>query len=80
VLLGPAPPPDVLRAHVAALIAGYRIPPHTVAEPPLTGPPAAVAERLQSYAAAGARHIVLGLIADDWHQQCDLLAEAVNLT
>jgi len=49
------------------------------AQLPLTGPPAAVAERLGSYASASARHIVLGLIGDDWRQQCDLLAEAVRL-
>jgi alkanesulfonate monooxygenase SsuD/methylene tetrahydromethanopterin reductase-like flavin-dependent oxidoreductase (luciferase family) len=79
VLLGAAPSADVLNAHVAALISGYGIPPRIATELPLTGPPAAIAERLRSYAAAGARHIVLGLIGDDWHQQCDLLAEAVNL-
>jgi alkanesulfonate monooxygenase SsuD/methylene tetrahydromethanopterin reductase-like flavin-dependent oxidoreductase (luciferase family) len=78
-LLGAALPDKALDAHVGALISGYGIPPHVAAQLPLTGPPAAVAERLQSYAAAGARHIVLGLISDDWHQQCDLLAEAARL-
>jgi hypothetical protein len=28
---------------------------------------------------ASDRHIVLGLISDDWREQCDLLAEAVAL-
>jgi alkanesulfonate monooxygenase SsuD/methylene tetrahydromethanopterin reductase-like flavin-dependent oxidoreductase (luciferase family) len=79
VLLGEALPDGALDAHVGALISGYGIPPHVAAKLPLTGPPAAVAERLGSYASAGARHIVLGLIGDDWHQQCDLLAEAVRL-
>lgn len=78
--LGAAPTPDMLSAHVAALVSGYGIPPHVAAELPLTGPPAAVAERLRSYATVGARHIILGLISDDWRQQCDFLAEAVNLT
>lgn len=79
VLLGAVLPSGTLNAHVSALISGYGIPPHLAAGLPLTGPPAAVAERLRSYAAAGARHIVLGLIGDDWHQQWDLLAEAVRL-
>jgi alkanesulfonate monooxygenase SsuD/methylene tetrahydromethanopterin reductase-like flavin-dependent oxidoreductase (luciferase family) len=56
------------------------IPADIARELPLHGSPAAVAERLCSYAEAGAQHIVLGLISDDWRQQCDLLAEAVRLT
>ena len=79
VLLGAAALSDVLSAHVGALISGYGVPAHVAPELPLTGAPAAVGERLRAYAAAGARHIVLGLISDDWHQQCDLLAEAVRL-
>jgi len=79
VLLGEARPDGALEAHVGALISGYGIPPRVAAELPLTGPPAAVAERLRSYASAGARHIVLGLIGDGWRQQCHLLAEAVAL-
>jgi hypothetical protein len=79
VLLRAALPNGALDAHVGALTSGYGIPPHVAAGLPLTGPPAAVAERLRSYAAVGARHIVFGLISDDWHQQSDLLAEAVRL-
>lgn len=80
VLLGARVPGSALDAHIAALAGGYRIPADIARELPLHGPPAAVAERLYSYAEAGAQHIVLGLISDDWRQQCDLLAEAVRLT
>jgi alkanesulfonate monooxygenase SsuD/methylene tetrahydromethanopterin reductase-like flavin-dependent oxidoreductase (luciferase family) len=80
VLLGAAPPCDLLDAHVSALTSGYRVPPDVAPSIPLTGPPAAVAEGLRSYSAAGAQHVVLGLIDnDDWHRQCDLLAEALSL-
>jgi hypothetical protein len=48
---------------------------------PVDRPPAAVAEGLRSYSAAGTQHVVLGLIGDDdWHRQCELLAEAASLT
>ena len=80
VLLGADLPTGALDAHIAALVDGYRIPADVAAKLPLSGSPAAVAERLLSYADAGARHIVLGLIGGDWRQQCDLLAEAVGLT
>lgn len=80
VLLGANLPASLLDTHVAALVSGYRIPPDVAPAIPLTGPPAAVAERLRSYAAAGARDVVLGLVNnDDWRRQCDLLAEAVAL-
>jgi hypothetical protein len=61
VLLGEALPDGALDAHVGALISGYGIPPHVAVKLPLTGPPATVAERLRSYASAGAQHIVLGI-------------------
>lgn len=79
VLLGADLPSRALDAHVADLVDGYRIPADVAAKLPLSGPPAAVAERLHSYAASGARHIVLGLIGSNWRQQCDLLAEAARL-
>jgi alkanesulfonate monooxygenase SsuD/methylene tetrahydromethanopterin reductase-like flavin-dependent oxidoreductase (luciferase family) len=79
-VLGARVPGSALDAHIAALAGGYRIPADIARELPLHGSPAAVAERLCSYAEAGAQHIVLGLISDDWRQQCDLLAEAVRLT
>lgn len=79
VLLGTRLPDSALDAHIAALTASYRIPADIARQLPLRGSPAAVAERLRSYADAGAQHIVLGLISDDWRQQCDLLAEAVML-
>jgi hypothetical protein len=80
VLLGTDLPRNALDAHIAGLIDGYRIPAEVAAELPLAGPPAAVAERLQCYAAAGARQIILGLIGNNWRRQCDLLAEAARLT
>jgi alkanesulfonate monooxygenase SsuD/methylene tetrahydromethanopterin reductase-like flavin-dependent oxidoreductase (luciferase family) len=80
VLLGPSLPDGALDAHVAALAGAYRIPAGTARQLPLRGSPAAVAERLRSYADAGARHIVLGLVAGDWREQLGLLAEAVRLT
>ncbi|MDX6418355.1 MAG: hypothetical protein QOG28_2975 [Trebonia sp.] len=80
VLLGSGLPGSALDAHIAALAGSYRIPADIARQLPLRGSPAAVAERLRSYADAGAQHIVLGLISDDWQQQCDLLAEAVRLT
>ncbi len=47
---------------------------------PLTGPPQQVTEHLSAYAEAGATHLVLGLIGDDWRTQCELLAQAKTLT
>ena len=78
-LLGTSLPDSAFDAHITALTASYRIPANIARQLPLRGSPAAVAERLCSYADAGAQHIVLGLIGDDWRQQCDLLAEAVRL-
>lgn len=80
VLLGAGEPSGTLDAHIAALTDGYRIPAEVAERLPLHGSPAAVAERLESYADAGAGHVILGLIGKDWRQQCDLLAEAVRLT
>jgi alkanesulfonate monooxygenase SsuD/methylene tetrahydromethanopterin reductase-like flavin-dependent oxidoreductase (luciferase family) len=65
------------RAQLAEGIAeAYQRPLDEVRDVPLTGPPAAVAERLARYAEAGARHAVVGLAGKRWRQQCDLLAEA----
>jgi alkanesulfonate monooxygenase SsuD/methylene tetrahydromethanopterin reductase-like flavin-dependent oxidoreductase (luciferase family) len=80
VLLGADLPGNALDAHIAGLTDGYRIPAGVAAQLPLAGPPAAVAERLRCYAGAGAQHIVLGLIGDNWRRQCELLAEAARLT
>jgi alkanesulfonate monooxygenase SsuD/methylene tetrahydromethanopterin reductase-like flavin-dependent oxidoreductase (luciferase family) len=79
VLLSPGTSAHDLDAHVAALTEGYRIPAETASQLPLSGPPAAVAERLEEYASAGAQHIVLGLIGSNWREQCDQLAEAITL-
>jgi alkanesulfonate monooxygenase SsuD/methylene tetrahydromethanopterin reductase-like flavin-dependent oxidoreductase (luciferase family) len=80
VLLGAHPPESTLNAHITALTLSYGVPADIARQLPLRGSPAAVAERLRSYTDAGACHTVLGLIGDDWRQQCDLLAEAVRLT
>jgi alkanesulfonate monooxygenase SsuD/methylene tetrahydromethanopterin reductase-like flavin-dependent oxidoreductase (luciferase family) len=64
------------QAQLAADIAdAYRRPLDEVRDVPLTGLPAAVAERLARYAEAGAHHAVVGLAGGRWRQQCDLLAE-----
>ncbi|QFG23195.1 LLM class flavin-dependent oxidoreductase [Actinomadura sp. WMMB 499] len=68
------------RADIAAGIASaYGRPPEEAADVPLTGPPAAAAERLAAYRDAGARHAVIGVAGGDWRTQVDLLAEARSL-
>ena len=54
VLLGTRLPADALTAHIAALTSSYHIPADIARQLPLRGSPAAVAERLCSYADAGA--------------------------
>ncbi|OLT23890.1 dehydrogenase [Actinomadura sp. CNU-125] len=62
------------RADIAASIAdAYG---REATDVPLTGPPAAAAERLAAYRDAGARHAVIGISGGDWRAQVDLLAEA----
>jgi alkanesulfonate monooxygenase SsuD/methylene tetrahydromethanopterin reductase-like flavin-dependent oxidoreductase (luciferase family) len=43
---------------------------------PITGDPLSAAERFAEYMEAGAEYVVLGILADDWEAQCELLAEA----
>jgi alkanesulfonate monooxygenase SsuD/methylene tetrahydromethanopterin reductase-like flavin-dependent oxidoreductase (luciferase family) len=58
------------------LVDVHRLPAGEAANVPLYGTPGQIAERLASYAAAGASRVVLGLDGDDWMHQCELLAEA----
>lgn len=76
VLLGRPTSTSVLDGFVAGLARGYGMPRERAAAIPITGSPAEAAERFAEYAAAGADHLVLGLIGEDWRQQCELLAEA----
>jgi alkanesulfonate monooxygenase SsuD/methylene tetrahydromethanopterin reductase-like flavin-dependent oxidoreductase (luciferase family) len=57
----------------------YGMPAAAVPEILVTGPPAAIAERLDALAALGAERIVVTLAAGDWHRQAELLAEAASL-
>ncbi|GAA1018818.1 hypothetical protein Aple_025930 [Acrocarpospora pleiomorpha] len=78
VLLGPAPSPSLLSDATAGLTQ-YGVPPEVAAHLPITGPPPQAAERFREYAEAGADHLVLGVIGDDWQHQCELIAEARSL-
>lgn len=80
VLLGEPRSRAILDEHIAGLVDGYGIAPEIASSLPLTGPPQQVAERLSAYAEAGATHLVLGLIDDDWSRQCELLAQAKTVT
>jgi alkanesulfonate monooxygenase SsuD/methylene tetrahydromethanopterin reductase-like flavin-dependent oxidoreductase (luciferase family) len=58
----------------------YGRPLDEVLDIPLVGPPAAVAERLAAYAAAGAHHVVVGLGGEGgWRDQCSALGEVRTL-
>jgi hypothetical protein len=76
VLLGSPAASPVLDAHVAALTGSYGLPREVAASVPIIGGPVRAAERFAEYARAGADHLVLGIIGDDWRRQCELIAEA----
>ena len=69
-------PASALEGFATALIRGYGVPPERAANMAITGSPARVAERFAEYAEAGADHLVLGVVGDDWRRQCELIAEA----
>jgi len=73
--------PDVpTRGDLArGIAAAYGRPVDEVADIPLTGSPAEVATRLETYRQAGATHVVVGLPTPTWHTQLPLLAEAAAL-
>jgi alkanesulfonate monooxygenase SsuD/methylene tetrahydromethanopterin reductase-like flavin-dependent oxidoreductase (luciferase family) len=75
VLLGGSGTSPALDAHVAALTGMYGLPPEVAASVPITGSPARAAERFAEYARAGAEHLVLGIVGEDWLRQCELIAE-----
>ncbi|MGN6694011.1 MAG: hypothetical protein ACTHN0_07525 [Aquihabitans sp.] len=45
----------------------------------MTGPPAAVAERIAALGDVGAESVTFTLAAGEWFRQAELLAEAVSL-
>jgi hypothetical protein len=61
---------------MASLQNGHRAQAAQIPPVPITGDLIAVAERFDEYRRAGARHLVLGILGDDWERQCELLAEA----
>lgn len=65
-----------LDGFVGSLRDGYGLPAEVAASVPITGSPARTAERFAEYAAAGATHLVLGPVGEDWARQCELIVEA----
>ncbi|MGZ4707117.1 MAG: LLM class flavin-dependent oxidoreductase [Acidimicrobiales bacterium] len=57
----------------------FGMPAESVADMLVTGPPAAVAERIDAWAELGAERVVVTLAAGDWFRQAELLAEAAAL-
>ena len=79
-LFGSLGPDGVPASHLAAGISGsYGVDADRAAQLPVSGTPAAAAERLAAYCAAGADHLVVGLAGANWRHQVDLLAEARSL-
>ena len=76
VLLGGSRTSRALDEHVAALTGMYGLPAEVAASVPITGSPRRAAERFAEYGSAGAQHLVLGIIGEDWLRQCELIAEA----
>jgi alkanesulfonate monooxygenase SsuD/methylene tetrahydromethanopterin reductase-like flavin-dependent oxidoreductase (luciferase family) len=74
-ILGP-PRPEVRDSFVRALINGYGVPAEQAQGVPITGSITQAADRLAEYVDAGVSHLVIGLVAQDWQTQCDLLAGA----
>ena len=76
--LGRDVPPSLLDSFVAG-VRDYGVSADCAPHLAITGTPAAAAARFAGYAAAGANHLVVGIIGDDWRRQCELLAEARTL-
>jgi alkanesulfonate monooxygenase SsuD/methylene tetrahydromethanopterin reductase-like flavin-dependent oxidoreductase (luciferase family) len=57
----------------------YGMPVEAVPSVLVSGDPAAIAELLTEYAAAGAHRVIVTIAAGDWHRQTELLAEAYQL-
>jgi alkanesulfonate monooxygenase SsuD/methylene tetrahydromethanopterin reductase-like flavin-dependent oxidoreductase (luciferase family) len=65
--------------YVAGLAGSYGIQAEQAAKVPITGSPREAADRFAEFAAAGVRHLVLGVVGDDWKRRCALIAEAKSL-
>jgi alkanesulfonate monooxygenase SsuD/methylene tetrahydromethanopterin reductase-like flavin-dependent oxidoreductase (luciferase family) len=72
--------PQSLLDGFAAGVRDYGVPPERASKLAFTGEPAKAAERFAEYAQAGASHLVLGIIGDNWRRQCELIAEARALS
>jgi alkanesulfonate monooxygenase SsuD/methylene tetrahydromethanopterin reductase-like flavin-dependent oxidoreductase (luciferase family) len=76
VRLSPARTTWALDLIAASLQNGHRAQAAQIPPIPITGDPIAAAERFDEYQRAGAAHLVLGILGDDWERQCELLADA----
>ena len=75
ILLGTGATPSVPAEVIAGLVQ-YGLTSQDAADVPIVGTPADAAERFAEYQDAGADHLVLGVIGDNWKHQYDLVAEA----
>lgn len=75
VLLDTGPTPRLPGEVIAGLVQ-YGIAPEDAAAVPIVGTPAYAAERFAEYHDAGADHLVLGVIGDNWKHHYELIAEA----
>ena len=77
--LGPGDDGPGRRDLAEGISAAYGRPLDEVLDVPLVGEAPAVAEQLAAYAAAGARHAVVGLSGPGWLRQVERLAEVARL-
>lgn len=75
----PAEDKEAYNAFLHNMISSYGISAEQAATLPITGTPEQIAERLASYAEAGADRLVLALSARNWERQCERLAEALTI-
>jgi hypothetical protein len=73
------PSAEELVAKVSDVDGLYGMPAEAVPDMVVTGPPAAIAERIAALGEVGAETIAFTLAAGDWFRQAELLAEAVAL-
>jgi alkanesulfonate monooxygenase SsuD/methylene tetrahydromethanopterin reductase-like flavin-dependent oxidoreductase (luciferase family) len=73
------PGPDALVRKLSDPDGVYGMPAEAVPDILVSGPPAAVAERVAGLGAIGATRVVVTLAAGNWFRQADLLAEAIRL-
>jgi alkanesulfonate monooxygenase SsuD/methylene tetrahydromethanopterin reductase-like flavin-dependent oxidoreductase (luciferase family) len=57
----------------------FGLPADAVPETVVTGPPAALAERIAAFGELGVERVVLSLAGGDWHRQAELIVEAAAL-